>query len=245
MEAQNNKPNLCTSLIEYIVENGMDKVVTALFFNKQLSNKFKKWIRKSPSKTFLIDTLHEQLVNYYAPGKFCQQIKDYSEINKFYMTHNVHANYYRCDLIRPKLPDTTDSMCQRGIGQYFLQYGIPAYKEFIKYLAQFPNHKKEEEASKNVKMSFNALQKWLEMVSKYPVIGKGLILVGEQKINLYYLMNCEKTVSDYNAFYDFYKEKLKSISQPTKNSVGQAKCDCFQRLNGDFKKPIDYYWNNK
>ncbi|VVC42628.1 Hypothetical protein CINCED_3A010574 [Cinara cedri] len=236
VEAQNDEKKLCTSFTEYIIENDFNKNRITHFFNKQQKVTWlQKKTGKKPPKPFLEETLHEQLVKYYKSRKCRQQIKSYSAFNQFYTKVNPYREEIKCDWIRPKLPDTLDYICDRGIGQYLLQHGTLVYHQFLEYLARLPNTKKEKKTPKKEKKYLVKYKKWIEKTSKMRVVGNKLMLLGEQYINAYYyIIHCDRIVHDYNAYYDFYMENYKNIHPRKKNNYYRQSCDLFRRL----KKPV-------
>ncbi|VVC30642.1 Hypothetical protein CINCED_3A008125 [Cinara cedri] len=233
VEAQNQEKKLCSSSMEYLFENDFDKKKIAYIFNEQQRlSRSRKIFKGKPPKPFLAETLHEQLVDRYKSGKCQQQIKDFNVFNEMYTKQIPYEKDLKCDWIRPKIPNTLEGICERGIGQYLLQHGTRVYHHFLKYLARHPNRKNEKKIPKKDQKHWINYKKWIERLSKCPVLGKGFMLIGEQYINAYYYRKgCNTIVHVYNAFYDFFMEKYKNINPGKKYNYIRHSCDLFQRLN--------------
>ncbi|VVC42369.1 Hypothetical protein CINCED_3A003842 [Cinara cedri] len=205
-----------------------------------MKNRLKK---NNKEKVISKETINEYIEHrYQGLGGCYKQIAEYSDLN-FYLNKN-HSNQYeiKCDFIGPPLPHKPEVKICKHIGEYFLQFGIRVYRQFLSYLIPQLSKPKEAKPKKNKKAKKEKrdtsekknikektglvrLNKKLRKIVK-PLKGPAMRIAAGM-ISGYYKLRCHSLMPHYDTFNKFY---LKNHNNGTKNYLEDAKCDFFIRL---------------
>lgn len=236
-------------MYDYILTNEFDRDSIITYFNNQIKG-CNFWTKLYNNKN-----LEKKVENRF---KSCPtKIRDYNAFNHYINESQSGTKNLNCDMIVPPLSTLkgVSKKC-RKIQDYFLQFGLRAYLQFILLLQReidedlkvvpeglFSTYHKFQLRQFYNDVIFEITQVWHDNVVR-------LVIEVEYKIKTFYKSYCYRLMEHYNRFNTFFEfnfiraenhkldpstktaleEKYKDVDRTIEGDVSAGDCEFFERF---------------